>query len=140
MSSQAGGLANSLNPPADSAPFTDVTSPLTTTRYRPRRPVSIPAQHPASPGRSEGGGYKVEKEVDKSTSMMAFWAQGEKTTSDAQKDKNRVALLQKRLDDAMDLLVVERRLNQEKERRYQETLRILESQQKAMSDRDATTN
>ena len=126
-SAQAGGHVNTLHPPPDSASFTDVTSPITTARTRPHPPLSFPSQDPTSRRRSEGGGYKVEKEVDKSTSMMAFWAQGEKATSDAQKDKNRVAILQKRLDDAMELLAEERRS-------HQDTRRKLESQHATMSD------
>ncbi|CAE7603605.1 Tpcn1, partial [Symbiodinium microadriaticum] len=121
----SGGHVNSLNPPDDSASFTDMTSPITTSRYRRRRPESFPARSPISPARSDGGGYKVEKEIDKGTSMMAFWAQGEKTTSDAQKDKNRVMMLQRMLDDTLEQLAMERKANLAKEAAYQETLRKL---------------
>lgn len=126
-SSSSGGHANSLYPPAAGAPFTDLSSPITTPvrRYKKRRPVSFPLRSPDSPGHQ---GFKVEKERDKGTSMMAFWAQGEKTTSDAQKDKNRAAMLQHRLEEMMEQLLMERKYHQEKESRYEELLRQYEEQ------------
>jgi hypothetical protein len=131
------GHVSGLNPRDGSVIFTDIASPLTTaiSRQRRRRPSSLRATHGGTPDK----GYKVEKEVDKGTSMMAFWAQGEKTTSDAQKDKDKAALLQRRLDESTEQLAAERRRAQEREARYQELLRKYEEQKKkAQSSTSAT--
>lgn len=119
------GHANSLQPLNDVI-FTDIGSPLASAVPRQQR------SHPSSPRATLGGTpdrrYKVEKEVDKGTSMMAFWAQGEKTTSDAQKDKDRAAQLQRKFEAVSELLAAERRRTQEQDSRYQELLQKYEEQ------------
>lgn len=88
--------------------------------------VYADAEPPGPSTPASGGPASAKRRVSvkhgKGESMMSFWAQGEKATTDAQRDKKKADDLQRQLDLALDMLKQEQVAAEMAEKKYQALL------------------
>lgn len=94
---------------------------------------STPTAGPLTPA---GPKRRVSIKHGKGESMMSFWAQGEKATTDAQRDKKKADDLQRQLETALEMLKDERENAAETERKYLDLVRKLHTPADSIANAD----